>query len=30
MLVIQFGHARFVYNHLLNVRKQYYKNMGKG
>lgn len=29
-LEIQFGHARFVYNHLLNARKEQYKTTGKG
>ena len=29
-LAIQFGHARFVYNYLLNARKDHFKTVGKG
>ena len=29
-LAVQFGHARFVYNHLLSARKEHYKATGKG
>ena len=27
---VQFGHSRFVYNNALNVRKEHYKQTGKG
>jgi len=29
-LAVQFGHARFVYNHFLTVRRDYYRTHGKG